>query len=131
MAIRPPTRDERRAEARRLLDGLNGQWVARRMGMGDATISAWRRGDRVPDLGDLLALAIAVGRPLAAELDDRVIRLLEAGRVRVSPTPAVLDAARAEAEEVVQETRRRRRSPPRGDDGDTAEAGAEGHRAGA
>ena len=124
-----PDRGTRRSEARRLLEGLNARWVAERMGVGDATVSAWRRGDRVPELGDLLALAIAVGRPLDRELDAQIVALLEAGRVSVTPTPAVIEAAREEARQDVERASRAtgRRRPRPGSRGARGEAGAEGH----
>lgn len=67
-----PTPEERRAEAQRLLDGLNGQYVADRMGVSKATVRLWRRGDRIPDLEDLLRLPEATQRPLDAGLQARV-----------------------------------------------------------
>ena len=72
-----PTPEERRAEAQRLLEGLGGQWVADRMSHGDysvskATVRLWRRGERIPDLEDLLRLPAATGRPLDPKLKARI-----------------------------------------------------------
>lgn len=72
-----PSAEERRAEAQRLLEGLGGQWVADRMSVGDytvskATIRLWRRGERIPDLEDLLRLPAATGRALDQDLYERL-----------------------------------------------------------
>ena len=67
-----PTPSERRAEAQRLLEGLNGQWVAERMGFHKNTINFWRSGKRIPNLENLLRLAAATGRPLASDLQQRL-----------------------------------------------------------
>jgi transcriptional regulator with XRE-family HTH domain len=70
-----PTPEERRTEAQRLLAGLNGQYVAERMGESKSTISKWRRGERTPSLEDLLRLPGATGRQLAGHLQDRLRRI--------------------------------------------------------
>src|SRR6185312_14182507 len=70
-----PTPEERRAEAQRLLAGLNGEYVAQRMGEKRSTISKWRRGERTPSLEDLLRLPGATGRPLAGHLQARLRRI--------------------------------------------------------
>jgi hypothetical protein len=72
-----PTTEERRSEAQRLLDGLAPRWVAERMrtvdyNIGKATVRLWKRGERVPDLEDLLRLVVATGRPLSRDLHDRI-----------------------------------------------------------
>ena len=67
-----PTPEERRTEAQRLLEGLNGQWVAERMGISKATVRLWRRGERIPDLEDLLRLPDATQRPLDVGLRARI-----------------------------------------------------------
>jgi transcriptional regulator with XRE-family HTH domain len=67
-----PTREERRTEAQRLLEGLNGQWVADRMGISKAKVSKWKRGERVPNLEDLLRLPDATGRALDPVLHERI-----------------------------------------------------------
>jgi hypothetical protein len=72
-----PTAEERRTEAQRLLDGLGGQWVAERMSMAGysvskATVRLWRRGERIPDLEDLLRLPAATDRPLDPALYRRL-----------------------------------------------------------
>lgn len=122
--MKQPTKEERRAEAQRLLAGVRAHYVAERMGVSDATIGAWRRGDaqRAPDLGDLIALSIAVERPLSRELADRVSAMLDASQLRIrvvpddvevadsedpDPPSDVIDAAAEEAREVARQTRRR------------------------
>ena len=72
-----PTAEERRMEAQRLLDGLAPRWVAERMRsadytIGKATIRLWKRGERVPDLEDLLRLVEATQRPLDPDLRMRI-----------------------------------------------------------
>jgi hypothetical protein len=73
-----PTTEERRSEAQRLLDGLAPRWVANRMSavddysIGKATVRLWKRGERVPDLEDLLRLVDATQRPLDPELRTRL-----------------------------------------------------------
>ena len=83
--IEYPTAEERRAEAKRLLDGLSGQWVADRMTddehhVSKATVRLWRRGDRIPDLEDLLRLADATQRPLSPLLRARIFGGAEPGK---------------------------------------------------
>jgi hypothetical protein len=72
-----PSPEERREEAMRLLEALPGQWVAERMSDGGysvskATVRLWRRGDRVPELEDLLRMPAATGRPLDPKLRARI-----------------------------------------------------------
>ena len=71
-----PTPEERCLEAKRLLEGLNGQWVADRVGVSKATVRLWRRGERIPDLEDLLRLPGATGRSLDPAIAERVSRLV-------------------------------------------------------
>jgi transcriptional regulator with XRE-family HTH domain len=71
------TPEERRAEAQRLLAGLNGQWVAERMSRDRNTIALWKSGKRIPDLQDLLKLPSATKRPLSAWLQERLARYVE------------------------------------------------------
>lgn len=68
-----PTPEERRKEAQRLLEGLTAAWVAERIGMSKATVSKWKRGERIPDLEHLLRLPDATNRPLAASLQERLL----------------------------------------------------------
>ena len=61
----------------RLLEALPGQWVAERMSgdgysVSKATVRLWRRGDRIPDLEDLLRMPAATGRPLNPRLRARI-----------------------------------------------------------
>jgi hypothetical protein len=73
-----PSPEERSAEAKRLLEGLAPKWVANRMSavddysIGKATVRLWKRGERVPDLEDLLRLVVATGRPLRRDLHERI-----------------------------------------------------------
>lgn len=123
--MQAPTREELSAEAKRLLEGLSGGWVAERMGVSDATVGAWRRGTRVPDLGAVLLLAIITRRPLAPEIDAQVEELLEAGRIVVRATEEVIESAEEEAGRIVDEAERprRRRGGSRRAEHDAAEGG--------
>lgn len=72
-----PTPEERKTEAQRLLAGLTGAWVAKRMGRDRNTIALWTSGKRTPNLEDLLRLPGATKRPLSASLQERLARYVE------------------------------------------------------
>jgi transcriptional regulator with XRE-family HTH domain len=95
-----PTPEERKAEAQRLLAGLNGQWVAERMDRDRNTIALWKSGKRIPDLEDLLRLPDATNRPLSTSLRERLARYIK------GVSNSAEDEVRAADDAVAEVTRR-------------------------